>query len=115
MNSTLPDSLPGHWNTAEGASLAREYVDMPRERLAHGGKTDMEVAFEISMTGRGDLAFEGKLAMAKDRIRWLSAQLAARDIELASAISKQQETQTLLDKARNLLLELMQIIVGEKS
>lgn len=77
---TLPDILPGHWETDEGSGMAKHYLDAypTREKLAYGKLTDMSVAWEISMLFRTDPDFEPKLAMAKDRIRWLSAQLAAR-------------------------------------
>lgn len=74
----LPGILPGHWETDEGSGMAKHYLaeHSTRDTLHAGHLSDFMVAHQIAMTGRGDLAFEGKLLTAKDRIRWLSAQLA---------------------------------------
>lgn len=72
----LEGTMPGHWSTAEGAEMANTYAGKRREDLAYGGKTDLELANAIFMVGRGDLELIGLQTAAKERIRWLSAQLA---------------------------------------
>lgn len=72
----IPDQVPGHWETLAGKQMAGEYADNTRARLCGGQYTDMEIAHQTAMIGRDDLMFEPKLSMARDRIRWLSVQLA---------------------------------------
>ena len=74
MKFTKP--IPGHWSTDEGTEMANRYLEVPRERLALGQQTDLELANAIFMVGRGDLELIGLQTAAKERIRWLSAQLA---------------------------------------
>ena len=50
--------------------------DVERAALPGGNLTDDQVAFQTAMTMRDDLDFEGRLAVARDRIRWLSRKLA---------------------------------------
>lgn len=86
---TLPDNLPGHWTTPDGAEMAQRYVDIPRHQLFGGDFTDFEAAHRVAMTSRNDLDFEASLALARDRIRWLSVQLAvakAEKVELLAAL-----------------------------
>lgn len=73
----LADEMPGHWDTAEGAAVARQYVNMPRGNLSHGEMSDLALANRMYMAGRGDLDLTAWQHAAKERIRWLSAQLAA--------------------------------------
>ncbi len=61
--------------------MAREYATKERHQLCGGQFTDMEVAFKTAMLMRGDMDFEPRLAMAKDRIRWLSVQLALAQMD----------------------------------
>lgn len=80
---TLPEKLPGHWTTPDGAEMAKRYVDIPRHQLFGGDFTDFEAAHRVAMTMRSDLDFEASLALARDRIRWLSVQLALSNQEVA--------------------------------
>lgn len=81
----LPDVLPGHWETDEGSGMAKHYLaDYPtRHRLCGGRHSDMAIARDIALLSRNDLNFEPVLSSAKDRIRWLSAQLAVSQAALA--------------------------------
>lgn len=79
---TIPDTLPGHWDSAAGAEMAREYAGMTRAQLCGGDLTDSNVAFRTAMLGRNQLDHEAVLTVAKDRIRWLSVQLALSQIAL---------------------------------
>lgn len=87
MGTKIPDILPGHWNTDEGSGMAKYYATKTRAELAGGQHSDMGVAFMIAMLGRADLDFEPRLAMAKDRIRWLSAQLAVANAAQADQLA----------------------------
>jgi hypothetical protein len=79
----LPETLPGHWSTAEGRDMAVEYSGLGREHLAHGHQSDFELANSVFLVGRNDLGLIGLQTAAKERIRWLSVQLA---IALAKAV-----------------------------
>lgn len=89
MNSTekasaeFSDPIAGHWSTDEGTEMANRYLGMTRDELGHGTKTDLELANAIFMVGRDSLSLMGLQTAAKERIRWLSAQLAKANIELA--------------------------------
>ena len=72
----LPDRLPGHWDTNAGLAIAMDYANQTRNDLAHGLMTDMELANRINMADRGDLDLIAWQTAAKERIRWLSVQLA---------------------------------------
>jgi hypothetical protein len=52
-----------------------------RARLAGGHLSDDEVAFKVAMLMRNDREHEAILAIARDRIRWLSRKL----VECAAA------------------------------
>jgi len=58
--------------------------DRPREHLCGGHLTDDQVAFNVGMLGRNDVEHEAMLATAKDRIRWLSRQVAKLTAALAT-------------------------------
>jgi hypothetical protein len=70
------EPVPGHWSTDEGTAMANFYAAKNRDELAYGQKTDLELANAIFMADRNDLALIGLQTAAKERIRWLSVQLA---------------------------------------
>ena len=87
----LAERPPGHCNDdAVWAEMVERYTG-PRSAL---WATDFEVAYETAMIGRGDLNFEGKLGTAKDRIRWLSVQLAI-------ALTKLEAAERLAEELKN--------------
>lgn len=73
----LPDTLPGHWRGVEGREMAERCLTEKREELTYGHLTDMELANGVFMASRHDLDLIHWQTAAKERIRWLSAQLAA--------------------------------------
>lgn len=81
--------IAGHWDTDEGAEMANRYVGLTREELAYGYHSDLKLANDIFMADRtassvyGDLSLISLQTAAKERIRWLSAQLAAANIALS--------------------------------
>lgn len=77
VTGELPEKLVGHWDSADGAVLARAYLDRDRSTLCKSDTTDMALANAIFMAGRSDLDLMMWQTAAKERIRWLSAQLAA--------------------------------------
>ena len=72
----LPIVLPGHWETPDGHDMAMRYADGTRDSLALCNKTDLELANMVFMASRHDLNLIVVQTAAKDRIRWLSVQLA---------------------------------------
>jgi hypothetical protein len=72
----LPTIAPGHWDSEGGHEVAVEYVGKSRADLAHGELSDFLLANRVFMAGRGDLDLIAWQTAAKERIRWLSAQLA---------------------------------------
>jgi len=78
----LPDDLPGHWSTREGREMAEETASQPRERLCMGHVSDLALANAVFMASRESLDLIAYQTAAKERIRWLSGQLALRNAEL---------------------------------
>mgnify|MGYP003575130309 CR=1 FL=1 len=62
--------------------------DVERAKLIGGNLTDDEVAHQTAMLMRSDLNFEAVLAVARDRIRWLSRQLEASLSPAATPVSE---------------------------
>ena len=56
--------------------MGEKYRAMTRQQLCGGHMSDFEVAYDTAMIMRNDLNHEARLSTAKDRIRWLSVQLA---------------------------------------
>lgn len=72
----LPIFLPGHWDTDEGREVALAYADTERSTLAKGDLSDLVIANGVFLADRTDLDLIGWQTAAKQRIRWLSVQLA---------------------------------------
>jgi hypothetical protein len=91
MSVTLPDALPGHWDTAGGREMAERYLKETRQQQTKGGLPDFVLANaqyleDISV---GTVTFQSAIAMqtaAKERIRWLSAHLALAELQLTEAL-----------------------------
>lgn len=90
---TFTEPVPGHWSTEEGTAMANAYATKTREELAFGQRTDLELANAIFMADRNDLSLIGLQTAAKERIRWLSVQLA-----LAGASTPSPSRDDLLEK-----------------
>lgn len=65
----------GHWSDPDPAMI-EDYAGRSRGDLMHGGMTDFALANRQFMAGRSDLDLVAWQAAAKERIRWLSVQLA---------------------------------------
>lgn len=72
----LPASLPGHWDRLSGHGIAQDYARLSRKDLCKGDLSDLTVANGVYMASRNDLDLIAWQTAAKERIRWLSAQLA---------------------------------------
>lgn len=68
---TLPKTLAGHWRTEDGYEMALRYARVSRWQLMAQNMTDMEVANQVYLEPT-----IMNLSIAKERIRWLSVQLA---------------------------------------
>lgn len=78
--STTADELnliePGHWETLDGREMARRYAAMERGQLGMADMTDFRLSNAVYMADRHDIELIAYQTAAKDRIRWLSVQLA---------------------------------------
>lgn len=78
----FPDTMPGHWHTAEGREMAETYLATARAMLAKSDLPDFMLANAqyLETMNVGTVTVQSAIAMqtaAKERIRWLSAHLAA--------------------------------------
>lgn len=72
----LPETLDGHWDTPGGRDMAQTYAGYSRANLLMGNLSDLALANAVFMAGRDDLDLIHYQTAAKERIRWLSVQLA---------------------------------------
>jgi hypothetical protein len=91
-----------HWRSAEGDEMAAKQLDATRTRP---DMTDFEMANWVFLCDRNSLELIAAQTMAKERIRWLSAQLAKSNVDLVAVLS-------LLDAARAELAEVRE--AGER-
>lgn len=75
MSEVLP-IIPGHWATSDGAEMAARCVGEDRSQLTKGDLSDFALANAQFLASRHDLDLIVYQTAAKERIRWLSAQLA---------------------------------------
>lgn len=83
----LPCPLPGFWYAVDGHEMAVRYSSMTREQLLDGVSSDMLVAFNVASLCRDDFDHEAVVQIAKDRIRWLSVQLALANADKADLLA----------------------------
>lgn len=69
----IPETLPGHWATPDGQIVANTYAALTREDLAMSNRSDLELATAIFLSDLPNIALQSAV---KQRIRWLSVQLA---------------------------------------
>lgn len=74
--SKFKEPVAGYWLTEGGTEMANRYLEKRREDLAYGHRSDLELANDVYMADRNSLDLLGLQTAAKERIRWLSAQLA---------------------------------------
>lgn len=72
----LPDVLPGHWSSREGREMAETYATWARHDIGRSDLSDFQLANAVFMASRTDLDLIVYQTAAKERIRWLSVQLA---------------------------------------
>lgn len=64
------------WNYFGRPDPHDDRFSVERAAMTGGHLTDDQVAYQTAMTMRDDFDFEGKLSVARDRIRWLSRRLS---------------------------------------
>lgn len=80
----LPETLPHHWAGPEGHAVATVYADRSREQQAMPHMSDFALANAVYMASGGSPMLIAYQTAAKERIRWLSVQLAIKEAELAA-------------------------------
>ena len=75
-DQTVHVTQEGHWDTPDGAKMAAEYAGKSRADLTKGDVSDLALANAVFLASRYDLDLIVWQTAAKERIRWLSAQLA---------------------------------------
>lgn len=85
MAVQLPDAMPGYWDSHEGAEIARQQLGLKRDALFMGDISDLALANAQYLVSRHSLELIHYQTAAKERIRWLSAQLAASEARSPSA------------------------------
>jgi hypothetical protein len=107
LTGVLPEVLDGHWTTAEGRDMAERYAAQPRSAIGFADHTDFALANAVFMADRNSIDLIVMQTAAKDRIRWLSANLAAAreyveiaNRDLAKVYSENQTLTTALEEAR---------------
>lgn len=97
-----PDALAGHWDTAAGRQMAESNMRVEsRGFLTKGEVSDFALANAVFLAGRDDLDLIVWQTAAKERIRWLSAQLATAltaGPSQASATAKLEQLRTAVRK-----------------
>lgn len=81
------DSTGQEPKTEEGRDMMRRVEAMAFTSLCGSRLTDMEVAFEIASANRHDLNLVAAQTTAKDRVRWLSANLHRAHLDRAFLLS----------------------------
>lgn len=79
----LPEDAGGHWSSIPGRDMAQGYIGEPRERLGLPGHSDFELANALFLASRESIDLMVYQTAAKDRIRWLSANLYAANADNA--------------------------------
>lgn len=77
----LPDVADNKWTTPEGAKMAREYATRTRLDLAMMHLSDYELANAQYLCPRESFELGQYQTAAKERIRWLSVQLALQQLK----------------------------------
>jgi len=72
----IAELVAGHWETPAGAQMAADYLAKDRADLCIGHLPDMVIANGVFMASRDNPDLIAWQTAAKERIRWLSAQLA---------------------------------------
>jgi hypothetical protein len=91
---------PGHCeNDGFWAEFCARYGPMRREELCLGDRTDFALANDQFLADRYSLALGALQTAAKDRIRWLSVQLAMAIQGRAEMLEALKETRRLVGDA----------------
>jgi hypothetical protein len=82
----VPSTVSGHWQTPQGHEVAKDYVKLSRQQLYCGAVPDFELATMVYMADRNSFELIGMQTAARERIRWLSVQLALKSAALEAAL-----------------------------
>lgn len=93
----LPETLPGHWSTPDGREMAQTYSTKTRDDLCNPSQTDYELANALYMES-GPIVLQ---TAAKERMRWLSVQLAMAQARAAAA---EEARDDLEERLRDLVM-----------
>jgi hypothetical protein len=74
--------IPGHWDTDEGTEMANRSLGETRPELMMGELSDLALANAQFLVSRNSLELIHYQTAAKERIRFLSAQLARANMLL---------------------------------
>lgn len=96
----LPDKLESHWSSSEAKEVGEEYLKHTREWLTRGDLPDFELANAVFMASRHDLSLIVYQTAAKERIRWLSVQLAAALQKIAALEEEIEEARSVAQDRR---------------
>lgn len=102
------EAAPGHWETQEGVDIANSYRAVSRAGLCGGEMSDFAVANLIYMADRSALDLVARQTTAKERIRWLSVQLADAKRQLEA---KERRIAELLE-ANNRYVQRYRLLKG---
>jgi len=94
----LSEDQPGHWSTAAGLAMAQDYAKLTRADLGSADLTDFALANEQYMAGRMDLNLVPLQTAAKERIRWLSVQLALAESALSASNARVKALEEALER-----------------
>lgn len=95
--------VPQHFDSQEGIDLANEYAGMARADLMMGEYSDFVLANAQYLISRNDLRLISFQQAAKERIRWLSVQVALAATERDTLKARVEELEAVLklsDKER---------------
>lgn len=104
--------LPPHWETPEGAEMANTYADKSRDELVMSDVSDFALANAVFMADRGSLELIGLQTAAKERIRWLSVNLAIAQQALAMTSTIQAHGERVSDERLGEMLADIQSVIN---
>lgn len=83
--TNIPPRPPGHCESDDAWNeFCQRYESKPRADLAGGHMSDFYLANAVYMADRNSLGLIGLQTAAKERIRWLSIELAKAQAEIAA-------------------------------
>lgn len=103
-----------HWHSDEGDEIAAKQLDQPRTRP---DMTDFQVANWVFLCSREDLRLIAAQTLAKERIRWLSAQLAKSQVDttrLLRALDAERQRRVEVEHVKAVIDEALTMACDER-